>query len=95
MTQDDRIRRAAIQDLLCQSRIDIPQFEESWKINFADYFAPDLIQIRTLARDALVDLTDQYIDITPRGRFLARIIAMCFDRHLRHASSTAKFSRVL
>ncbi len=95
MTQDDRIRRAAIQDLLCQSRIDIPQFEERWKINFADYFAPDLIQIRKLARDALVDLTDQYIDITPRGRFLARIIAMCFDRHLRHASSTAKFSRVL
>ena len=95
MTQDDLIRRAAIQDLLCQSRIDIPEFEERWKIDFADYFAPDLIQIHKLAHDELVDLTDQSIYITPRGRFLARVVAMRFDRHLRHATSTAKFSRVL
>ena len=95
MTRDDEIRRAAIHDLLCQSELDIPSFEQAWDIDFATYFAPDLEQLQTLAHDGLVELTEDSIDITPRGRFLARIIAMRFDRHLREAKSIAKFSRVI
>jgi oxygen-independent coproporphyrinogen-3 oxidase len=95
MTRDDEIRRAAIHDLLCQSTLDIPGFEQAWDIEFATYFAPELAQMQTLEHDGLVELTDDSIDITPRGRFLARIIAMRFDRHLREAKSLAKFSRVI
>lgn len=95
MTNDDLIRRAAIHDLLCQSAIDIPAFEQTWHINFKDYFLFDLAQVRKLAHDGLVEISDESIDITPRGRFLARIIAMRFDRHLREAKSHANFSRVI
>ena len=95
MTRDEEIRRAAIHDLLCQSTLDIPSFEQAWSIDFAAYFAPDLEQVQTLEHDGLVELNEKSIDITPRGRFLARIIAMRFDRHLREAKSIAKFSRVI
>ncbi len=95
MTRDDEIRRAAIHDLLCQSKLDIPSFEQAWSIDFAAYFAPDLEQVQTLEHDGLVELNEDSIDITARGRFLARIIAMRFDRHLREAKSIAKFSRVI
>ena len=95
MTRDDEIRRAAIHDLLCQSTLNLPSFERAWEIDFAIYFAPELEQLQTLEHDGLVDLTEDSIHITPRGRFLARIVAMCFDRHLRQAKSIAIFSRVI
>lgn len=95
MTRDDELRRAAIHDLLCQSTLDIPSFEQAWGIEFANYFSLELAQLQPLERDGLVELTDDSIDITPRGRFLARVVAMGFDRHLREATSSAKFSRVI
>ena len=95
MTRDDELRRAAIHDLLCQSTLDIPSFEQAWGIEFANYFSLELAQLQPLERDGLVEITDDSIDITPRGRFLARVVAMGFDRHLREATSSAKFSRVI
>lgn len=95
MTRDEEIRHATIHDLVCQSTLNIPNFELAWKIDFATYFAPELEQMQTLERDGLIKHTEDSIDITPRGRFLARIIAMRFDRHLREAKSIAIFSRVM
>ena len=95
MTRDDEIRRAAIHALLCQSTLDMPSFERTWGIDFATYFEPDLAQLQKLERDGLVEVTKDSIDITPRGRFLARIVAMRFDRHLRKTNALTKFSRVI
>ncbi len=95
MTRDDQVRKAAIHDLLCQSAILIPDFEKQWGLSFAEYFAADLAALRELEQDGLVTISDQEIRITPRGRFLARIVAMRFDRYLREATTTAKYSRVI
>jgi len=95
MTRDDEIRRAAIHDLLCQSRINIAEFEEQWGVDFSQYFADDLDQLKALANDGLVEINDESIRITPRGRFLARVVAMRFDRYLREAKSSAKYSKVI
>jgi oxygen-independent coproporphyrinogen-3 oxidase len=95
MTDDDQIRRAAIHDLLCQSEIEIPEFEKRWNIDFAEYFDQELEQLQSLAADGLVSLNESEITITPRGRFLARIVAMRFDRHLREAKTHARYSKVI
>lgn len=95
MTRDDEIRRAAIHDLLCQSTLNIPSFERAWGMNFTTYFTHDLAQLQKLECDGLVEVTEDSINITPRGRFLARIVAMRFDRYLREAKSITKFSRVI
>jgi len=95
MTRDDQVRKAAIHDLLCQSVIAIPKFEAQWGLSFSDYFEADLAALRELENDGLVTISDQEIRITPRGRFLARIVAMRFDRYLRETTTTAKYSRVI
>ena len=95
MTRDDEIRRAAIHDLLCQSQIQISEFEDQWDVSFQEYFAEDLAQLQSLAQDGLVEMDDDEIRITPRGRFLARVVAMRFDRYLREAKSSAKYSKVI
>jgi oxygen-independent coproporphyrinogen-3 oxidase len=95
LTNDDEIRRAAIHDLLCQSEIDIPAFEKSWDIEFAQYFDKEVAQLQSLAIDGLVSLNESEITITPRGRFLARIIAMPFDRYLREAKTHGHYSKVI
>ena len=95
MNTDDLIRRAAIHDLLCQSEINIPRFERQWDIDFESYFAPELDHIQSLAQDGLVELSTERMFITPKGRFLARIVAMSFDRYLREGKTTARYSKVI
>ncbi len=95
MSADDLVRRAVIHDLLCQSEIMIPAFEKQWGIRFNTYFAPDLQQLLDLQADGLVEVTDEAIRITHKGRFLARIVAMRFDRYLRETRSSAKYSKVI
>ena len=95
MSADDLVRRAVIHDLLCQSEIMIPEFEAKWGIDFNNYFAPDLAQLHDLQADGLVEVSDEAIRITHKGRFLARIVVMRFDRYLREARSSAKYSKVI
>lgn len=95
MTRDDLIRRAAIHDLLCQSEIMIPVFESQWGVEFVSYFAPELEHLESLAGDGLIELSSDRIFITPKGRFLERIVAMRFDRYLREAQTTARYSKVI
>ena len=57
--------------------------------------AQEAEQLQFLAVDGLVLLNESEIIVTPRGRFLARIIAMPFDRYLREAKTHARYSTVI
>jgi len=95
MNRDDAIRRDAIHDLLCESELDLEEFGRRWSIDPFDYFAQELESMGSLQADGLVQLQDDRIVITPKGRFLARVVAMKFDWYLRNASSTVRFSKVI
>lgn len=95
LTADDLLRRAVIQALLCQSELAIEPFETAWLIDFRSYFAPEMAQLAALESDGLVELDTDAIRITARGRLLARVVAMCFDRYLREARTAAQYSRVI
>ena len=96
---DDVLRGEVIQQLMCRGRIDMPEIETRFAINFPSYFAVALAQLRPLATDGLVTLTARSITATARGRLLLRVIAMCFDRYLDAAPLPAarppQFSRVI
>ena len=94
-TVDDNMRRQVIHDLLCQSEVDIKAFETQWSIDFTQYFSEDLAHLKNLQEDGLVTLDSGFVRVTPRGRFLARIVAMQFDQYLRHAKTHAKYSKVI
>jgi oxygen-independent coproporphyrinogen-3 oxidase len=92
---DDRVRREAIGQLMCHGELDMPAFGEQHQLVFAEYFAAELERLRALAGDGLVTLDARRIRVTPRGRLLLRIVAMCFDAYLGRASSPARFSRAI
>jgi oxygen-independent coproporphyrinogen-3 oxidase len=97
LDEDDLIRADAIQHLMCHGVLDIAAFEARHRLNFAMYFAAELQRLRELARDGLIAIEPGRILVSSRGRFLLRIIAMCFDAHLATPSRVveARYSQAL
>jgi oxygen-independent coproporphyrinogen III oxidase len=80
---DDLIRADVIQQLMCNGEIDVRATERRHAITFAEYFTDAVARLRLLTADGLVTLEPWQIRATSTGRFLLRIIAMCFDRYLQ------------
>jgi len=91
---DDVLRADIIQQLMCQGEIDIARTEEQFGIGFRAYFPEALAKLSALAADGLVTVEPGRIAATSRGRFLLRIIAMCFDRYLA-TSQAPRYSRAI
>jgi len=92
---DDRVRADVIQQLMCNASVDIAAIENRYDIDFWDYFATGLARLEQLADDGLVELGQQRVAATSRGRLLLRIIAMCFDNYLNAATARPRYSRVI
>ena len=95
LTADDLVRRAVIQALMCHFRVSIESIELAHLVDFEKYFAVELEQLRRLADEGLVEVGDEWIAITPRGRLLVRAICMVFDRYLRERERRASYSKVI
>ncbi|HSC82712.1 MAG TPA: oxygen-independent coproporphyrinogen III oxidase [Pseudomonas sp.] len=91
---DDRVRRAVIQQLICQFRLEFVDIEERFNIDFYAYFAPIWPQLEQLARDGLIELDQQHIEVLPAGRLLVRSLCMLFDDYLKEHNQQ-RFSRVI
>jgi oxygen-independent coproporphyrinogen-3 oxidase len=95
LSPDDLVRRAVIRALICNFRVSIESIELSYLVNFREYFADELVELRRLAEDGLVELQPDWIVVTPAGRMLVRIICMVFDRYLRDNRRLASYSKVM
>lgn len=95
LSRDDQVRRDAIGELMCHGSLDMVAFGARQGLAFSDYFAGALDQLATLAADGLVILDERAIRVTPRGRFLLRSIAMCFDAYLDTGSAEVRYSRTI
>lgn len=98
LTFDDVLRADVIQQLMCRGEVDIADTARRFDINFPDYFGDCRQALADLARDGLVTVNDSVIAATSRGRYLMRIIAMCFDRYFNSSSSgnvQTRYSRAI
>lgn len=95
LTADDLVRRAIIQSFMCHSQVSIEGIELAHLIDFEDYFADELDDLRRFSEDGLVEIDDEWISVTPRGRLLIRAICMVFDRYLRTQRRAASYSKVI
>lgn len=86
---DDRRRRALIERLLCQGRIDFASFDAEFGTCFKRDFATELAALAPLEADGLIAIDADGISITPVGRLLMRVPAMVFDARLRAAREAA------
>lgn len=95
LTEDDHIRREVIMRLMCDFEIDFKKIENQFKINFKEYFAWGLNNLKEMVADDLLDITDTGIKVKNMGRMLIRNIAMNFDGYIERKEDKAKYSRTV
>ena len=95
LTVDDLVRRSVIQTLMCHFELSKEVIECAYLIDFDTYFARELEELQTLEREGLVELGDDWITVTPKGRMLIRSICMPFDKYLRQADAAKRYSRTI
>jgi oxygen-independent coproporphyrinogen-3 oxidase len=92
---DDLLRAAVIQDLMCYDSLSFDDFGAKHNVDFREYFASEIEKLVVLAKDDLIILSDAGIEITPRGRLLLRNIAMTFDRYIDLEENDNRFSKAI
>jgi oxygen-independent coproporphyrinogen III oxidase len=95
LSADDVLRRAIIQALMCHFELSVESIEIAHLISFQDYFADELVDLRSMEKEGLVEISDGWIAVKPAGRMLVRVIAMVFDRYLRADRERTRYSRVI
>jgi len=94
LTEDDKLRRELIMQLMCHFHLHIPKVEEKYRLSFKQHFAPEWAELGKMQQDGLLERNDEMIEILPAGRLLVRNIAMVFDVYLRQAQEQ-RFSKVI
>ena len=93
-TQDDRIRRAVIQQLICNFHLQFATIEQQFNLDFRGYFGELWPQLQAMASDGLIELDSEKILVLPAGRLLVRSVCMVFDVYLEQ-QNRQRFSRVI
>ena len=95
LTDDDVLRREVIQQLSCHFKLDFSNIENEFKIQFNDYFSKELADLLPMQNDDLLVVSENRIEVSPKGRMLIRNICMVFDDHLRRQTTKQSFSKVI
>jgi oxygen-independent coproporphyrinogen-3 oxidase len=95
LTPDDLVRRALIQCLMCHFQVPIESLEIAHLIDFRKYFAHEIEDLAPFREAGQVTLDEQWLTVTPVGRFFVRNLCMVFDRYLREGRERAKYSKVV
>jgi oxygen-independent coproporphyrinogen-3 oxidase len=95
LTADDLVRRAVIQCLMCRFEVPIESLEIAHLIEFGKYFATEITDLKPFQDAGLLKLDDQWLTVTPLGRFFIRNICMVFDRYLREGRERARYSKAV
>ncbi len=94
LTEDDELRRDVITQLICHFRLDFAQMEQKWQIVFKEYFKEALEKLKPMQEDGLIELAENELKVTPKGRLLIRNICMPFDAYLKPDMQN-RFSKVI
>ena len=92
--QDDLIRRDVIMQLICHFYLNFSTIEAKHNIEFCDYFSSELKNLATMCEDGLLEVNDQTIKVTDKGRLLIRNICMTFDRY-HNTQHQQRFSKAI
>ena len=95
LTRDDQIRSDVIQQIMCQRRIVIEKLEMKWGLRFATYFERESEALRSLQADGLLSVTPAGIDITARGEYLLRNIALVFDAYALRGADPVRAAKAI
>lgn len=79
LSDDDHLRAAILQHILCFGRIDVAQLENHHVIDFRSYFADALARLAPLFEDGSLAWEQQTIRFDRVARLASQAIASQFD----------------
>jgi len=95
LNHDDLIRRDVIMDLMCQGHVSMEAIEQAHGIQFRDYFEQELKQLQEFEAEEMLTVSPSRIQVTPKGRFFLRGIAMVFDSYFQSQLNPGRFSKLI
>ena len=95
LTEEDKIRRKVIMQIMCRASIQYDFFMDETGLEFRHLFAGELERLKPLEADGLVHLLKDQLYITTRGRLFLRNIAMIFDEYLPVKTSSNTYSKTV
>lgn len=95
LSDDDILRRDVVMKLMCNFELEFETIEKKYNINFKEYFAWGLNNLKEMEKDELVSVSDKKIEVTQMGKLLIRNIAMNFDGYIERKEDTARYSRTV
>jgi oxygen-independent coproporphyrinogen III oxidase len=94
LTSDDLVRRTVMQALMCHFEVAFESLEIAHLVDFKKYFADEIEDLGVFVDAGLVQIDDNWLCVTDRGRYVAAAICMVFDRYLREGRHRALFAKV-
>lgn len=81
LSNDDKIRQHATQQLRSYFKIDFKNFETNFKINPKEYFSKEIKCMSEMKKDGLIKVSDSGIEMTELGRDFSQNISNVFDKY--------------
>jgi oxygen-independent coproporphyrinogen-3 oxidase len=95
LSRDDLVRRAVIMSLMCQGQVLFESIDLAYLVECRSYFAKELEELQSLVDQGLVTIDATGIQVTAKGWFFVRAVAMVFDRYLQSDRTRARFSKII
>ena len=89
VTEEDKLSRYVIMSLLTESRVDIPDCQRQFGIEFTAHFKEQLKALKPMTEDGLLSICEDAITVSARGRPFLRNICMPFDHYLEQPAKGA------
>ncbi|MGD9587041.1 MAG: oxygen-independent coproporphyrinogen III oxidase [Brachymonas sp.] len=95
LTRDDLIRRTVIMAIMCQGEVEYETINLAYMIDFRQYFARELEDLKRLQGEGMVEVDAQRLQVTDQGWYFVRGVAMVFDKYLQANLSRTRFSKII
>lgn len=95
LSDEDRIRKKIIMQIMCRAELDYNLISEKIGINFNHSFRNELDQISEFESDGLIQMSENGFRITNTGRLFLRNIAMVFDTYLSQHQQKRAYSKTV
>jgi len=79
--------------IISNFHLEFKEIESRYDIEFNAYFCKELALLEDLIADGAVKLTDQFLEVTPLGRFCVRYVCMTFDQAYQEGRKHVPTSR--
>ena len=94
LNDDDDLRRYVIMQIMCNFELKKKDVEERFGIKFDETFAYEWSKMKPYVKHGLVELHDDRLVVSPKGKIFVRAVAMQFDRYLRESDRAGGYSRI-